>query len=221
MKRLLDGVNHPFQLFLYSYIFVCTVVDDEIGEASVLLWLLHLHPCSDLCLGCFVTLHCPLETDTLGGIDEEDIINVFAEPALVKNGTLQCDKRLVLLLCPECEILQYSRMNDGVHLLCVFGVGKEVVGEALLVESRAVKDIRADELNELATYIFVQSREPFGLLVAVIDRHAKLLGQDSRDIALAATYAARDAYRAFAICHQLIYIEGSASFGSLHLSLFY
>ena len=181
-------------MFSQSCVIGDAVVDDEVGLLAVQFGLLHLHSCADLFFCGCVAEHRPLEADFFWRIDEEDFIDIFIEAALEENGTLQADDLCFLLFCPSFEVFQDSWMDDGIDLACMFGVGKEIVGETLTNQFLSVEDFRTYKTDEFFAYFLVCGCEPFGFLVTVIDGNAELPPQDVRYIALSATNAACDAY---------------------------
>lgn len=117
-----------------------------------------------------------MESDLLWSIDEENFINKGVEAAFEKDGTFKGNKFLILLFrSPKTEVLQDSRMDDGVDLTGIFDVGKEVIGKELLVEFSAFEHLGTDKSDELLTNLFVCGGESFGFSVAVIDGNAELL----------------------------------------------
>ena len=97
---LLFEQSNLLQLFQQQQVAVRAVIDDEVGKLAALLRLLHLHACHDLCFCRRVALHGPSEADVFGRVNEEDVVNVFVESALVEDGALQRDYRLRLLFRP-------------------------------------------------------------------------------------------------------------------------
>ena len=138
--------------------------------------LLHLHSCPDLCFGSRVAEHCSVEADLLWSINEEDIINRGVKAAFVKDGAFKGDEPFILLFrSPKIEVLQDSRVDDGVDLTGILDVGKEVIGKELLVELSAFEHLRTDKSDELLANLFVCGGESLGFSVAVIDLDAEML----------------------------------------------
>ena len=177
-------------MFLYFLFCRRFVVDDEVGLTSVNLRLLHLHPRPNLFFVGRVATHRPLKADVFRGINEEDFVDIVVEAALEKDGTFEGNNGLSLFLSPKREVLQDRRMDDGIDLAGVFGIGKEVIGQELLVELLSFKHIASDECDELLANLLAFCGQPLGFLVAIIDGNAEFSLQESRDIALSATDAA-------------------------------
>ena len=173
------------------------VEDAEVSTLPFFLFV-HLlcHTSLNLLRSSLVALDGTLETQVEWGIDFDGDIDSVLEARLEEEGTFLYDEGCILLLfCPQEEVLTDNGVDDAVDTFSVALVGKEVAGNEGFIESAWGVGVSAKKLCEASANEWAFGHKALGFVIAMIDGDAALLEQLA-DIGLAATDAScnADAY---------------------------